>query len=287
MIDQNTQPKATRLFAFLDLDHPAVAWAVMRGQFVSADSAPGSIPGIVSFMVAAMIRHQSVSRLLNEEIIEQVRRVGFPHCASRIRGMYFFASRSEAEARIGDKDWPSYFIEDNLLELELSHSSSLTKVDANWITYAPTDGDGLILRHDVQWIESYWSGEVFREVPIWEIIVQGVAVVVDIEKRRRCRDFVGKEFPKSTPFIEMSRLASEVGSHGGLIVPFLRHLSDEVYELCYLLREAEFKNSEVIDKIREHPDAGKLPMLWHETDTVKVPDFRPYGFTFRRSPLNP
>jgi hypothetical protein len=31
--------QSTRVFCFLDLEHPAVAWAVMRGMLVSADYA--------------------------------------------------------------------------------------------------------------------------------------------------------------------------------------------------------------------------------------------------------
>jgi len=52
-----------RVFAFLDLEHPAVAWAAMRGMMVSADYA--STPpaqGFISFMQAGMVETLDLSR---------------------------------------------------------------------------------------------------------------------------------------------------------------------------------------------------------------------------------
>src|ERR1700730_6546084 len=108
------------VFAFLNLEHPPVAWAVMRGMMVSADHAsPSANQGFISFMQAGMIEHQNNARIFNESIIEGIRNVSFANRVSRIRGLYFFPSRAEAEARIGDRDWPRFFSAQNLLELEL------------------------------------------------------------------------------------------------------------------------------------------------------------------------
>ena len=60
-IRQHTHPLAERIwdmqvFAFLNLEHPAVAWAVMRGMVVSADRTyQQPHPGFISFMLAGMI----------------------------------------------------------------------------------------------------------------------------------------------------------------------------------------------------------------------------------------
>jgi hypothetical protein len=111
---------------------------------VSTDRVYPSDPrSFISFMLAEIIRCQSNSRLLNEFVIERVRASHFPDKVSRLRGLYFFSSRREAEARIGDRDWPPFFRTENLIELEL-HPTTVTKVDSDWITHAPREPDGLL-----------------------------------------------------------------------------------------------------------------------------------------------
>jgi hypothetical protein len=102
--------QSIRVFCFLDLEHPAVAWAVMRGVTVSADyaSTPPN-PGFVSFMQAGMVETLNNRRIFNEFLIDRVRISLFAHQVSRMRGMFFFRSRGEAEARIGDPARPLYF----------------------------------------------------------------------------------------------------------------------------------------------------------------------------------
>ena len=110
--------QAVRVFCFLDLKHPAVAWAIMRGMMVSGDYAATPLnPGFISFMQAGMVETLNNRRIFNEDLIERVRSTFFAHQVSRARGMFFFRSRNDAEARIGDKNWPPYFKSANLLEL--------------------------------------------------------------------------------------------------------------------------------------------------------------------------
>jgi hypothetical protein len=211
-----------RVFAFLDLDHPPVAWAVMRGMMVSADQALQlGYPGFISFMLAGMIRCQNNPRIFNESILERSRKEKFPRSVSRIKGMYFFQTKAEAKAIIGDKEWPPYFIENKLLELELTLAKESTLVDANWITHAPRHCDGRIALEQSNWIERYWNGEAFNDQPIWELIANGVAVVLDEEVRRKNFDYIKQTFPESHIPILMARLASETGSFGGLVTPYL------------------------------------------------------------------
>ena len=78
-----------RVYAFLDLNHPPVAWAVMRGALVSSDQVPDATSQFISFMLAGMIHAQNNQRLFNELLIEKVRIDLFDHQVSRLRGMYF------------------------------------------------------------------------------------------------------------------------------------------------------------------------------------------------------
>ncbi len=274
--------QSLRVFAFLDLDHPPVAWAVMRGMMVSADyaSSPPD-PGFISFMQAGMIEHQNNARIFNESMIEAVRSAGFANKTSRMRGMYFFPSRAEAEARTGDPEWPPYFRPENLLELELHCDADPTVADSNWITFAPRGPDGRIPTGDPDWIGRYWRGEAFNSQPVWEIIASGMAIVFDTQVRRRCFEFLKTAFPDSHIPILMARLAGEAGTRGGLIMPFLSREDDRHMRLIYLSSDAEFHDPAVIRAIAAHPDSTFLGRLMSENEEWKIPDFRPWSRRFQ------
>lgn len=269
-------------FAFLDLEHPPVAWAVMRGLLVSVkDVSPIESKGFVSFMLAGMIENENNRRMFNEFVIEWIRATNFPKNVSRLQGMYFFRTRAEAEARIGDERWPSYFRYENLLEVELHLLEPPTVVDANWITFAPRERDGRIRKGDLNWITRYWNGEPYNDAPVWELICNGTAVVPDTDVRRRCFARVKEVFPHAHIPVLMARLAGEAGSRGGLITPFLLREDEEFIRLGYVWSNAEFSDPEVIAKIAEHPDSGYLGRLMFENETWASPDFRRWGRLIR------
>jgi len=232
-------------------------------------------------MQAGMTEHQSNARIFNEAIIESVRATRFANQVSRMRGLYFFRSRAVAEERIGDPAWPGYFQAENLLELELQARGATTTVDANWITFAPVGADGRIRTDDVNWIARYWAGDPYNESSVWELLANGVALILDTEVRRRCCDYVKTVFPHSDPPILMARLASEAGTRGGLITPFLLREDDEHVRLGYIWSDAEFHDPEVIAKIAAHPDAGLLRRLMNENREWQRPDFRPWGRVYQ------
>lgn len=270
------------VFAFLDTDNPVVAWAVQRGVLVSSGFAsPEKTVGFASMMLGRMIAYQNAARLFNEMVIEQVRDQRFSHQISRLKGMYFFASRDEAERRIGDRRWPGFFRQSNLVELRLWSFSSPTVVDADWITHAPLSDGYKLDTNDLSWIERYWNGEPRGSAPTWEVIAEGVAVILDEGLRRRCYDFTRESFPGAEIPLLMSRLASEAGTLGGVIAPFLLRTGPDVISLRYVMRDAEFHNQQVIERMAEHPDSGHLWQLMRENETWKMPDFREWGGEFQ------
>jgi len=216
-----------RVFAFLDVEHPPVAWAVMRGILVSVDRAPGPTRSFASYMLAGLIQNQSNWRMNNETIIEYVRGQRFPAKVSRLRGIYFFEHRDQAQKAIAQK-WGGHFELNNLVELELYPDGDVTRVDANWITDAPRGDHGHLDTTDLTWINNYWNGDYKGSDPTWEIIAVGEATILTTAARERAYEVVKQEFPKSWEFVEMSRLASEVGSHGGLIAPLLQNLGKAI-----------------------------------------------------------
>ncbi len=252
----------------------------MRGMLVSNSHASTS-SGFISFMQAGMILAGDNRRLYNETIIEIFRARYFPGSVSRMQGIYFFETKAEAESRIGDNNWPPYFTSENLLELELFTDKPLTKADANWITFAKFDlSTGQILLNDLSWIFDYWSGLPNKHGSVWEILANGVALVLDPAVRRHCETQLEKLFPQSHIPILMARLASESGTRGGQIHPFLLRQNEETVMLQYLSSDAEFHDKDAIEAISMHPDSGRLMWLISQHETWNMPDFRPWGRLF-------
>jgi len=231
-------------------------------------------------MQAGMVETLNNRRIFNEFLIERVRRSFFAHQVSRMRGMFFFRSRTEAEARINDPAWPPYFEPKNLIELELCYNEPHADVDANWITFAPLAQDGRITLDDLRWVREYWAGEKYNAHPVWERLAKGVALVLDERVRRQCYHYVREIFPASHIPILMARLASEAGTRGGLTAPFLLREDEKRVRLVYLLSDAEFHDPEAIAAIKEHPDSGALGRMMADNETWKAPDFRPWGRGF-------
>jgi hypothetical protein len=269
-----------RVFAFLDRKFTPAVWAVMRGLLISTEHVhPTDARSFVSFMLAGMIISQNNSRLYNEYIIEHVRASLFTDCVSRLRWLYVFNSRAHAESRIGDREWPPYFRSENLLELELD-ATAVTKVDSDWITKAPRGSDGRVDLNQIDWISKYWRGEPRTATPTWELIAQGVAVVLDEKVRRECWDLVITSFPYAEISALMARLAGEAGTRGGHIHPFLLRKNESEVMLEYLVSDSEFHDPIVIQKIASHPDSRRLGMAGESTTNMATAGFSSVGMLF-------
>jgi len=170
-----------KVYAYLNIDHPIVAWGAYRGVLVSANAEhqPPNCP--VSMMFAGIISHQNNARLSNELIIEKYRQQYFPSLPSRLSGMYFFESESDANLV---NDWGEHFSPEYLAEIELYPTSKVSRHDSNWVTFALLDTKGHLI--DKSWIHNYWSGLEYPEkIPVWELIAHGRAVICGTRLREK------------------------------------------------------------------------------------------------------
>ena len=179
-----------------------------------------------------------------------------------------------------------HFQLDNLVELELYSQGDPTRVDANWITYAPRLESGRLDLSSSSWIRQYWTGQPYNDRPTWELIASGEALVLTTSTRARAYEVVKVEFPKSWEFIEMSRLATEIGAlDAGLTTPFIQRIADNRFRLDYILFDNAFKDKSVVDKMTTHPDWSRLAEYARaniEKDLI-LPDFRPWCQEFKVS----
>ena len=264
-------------YAYLDIDHPMVAWEVYRGVIVS-QAAHEVNPGPVSLMFAGLMHARNVARFNNELTIERVRAHSFPEQVSRLEAIYLFEKRDEAMAA---EIWGAHFTPENLASLGVRPQSPVCKVDANWITYAPTDAYGYLLDNDLAWIERYWSGIAFNNTPVWELLCHGRAHVLSKNVRQRAYDKLMVNTPQVRETLEISRLAAFVDSDLGHVTPWLTKAEENRYVLDYYMNFEDAKNTEVLRQMVDPavPRNWKdLPAGWDGKFTV--PDLREYGIEF-------
>lgn len=262
-------------YAFVDVDHPVVAWAAYRGVLVSANAAypPPQCP--ISMMFAGIVLNQNNVRLHNELVIEKYRQLYFTNHNSRLTSMYFFEDLCSARQAY---EWGEHFSPEYLGEFELYPSNPISRLDSNWITYAPLRQDRKILDED--WINEYWSGKPFPgKNPLWELIVQGRGVLLGTELRERAYTTVSTRFPKSVSILEVSRIAAIVGSDLGQISAWTVQKDDSV-NLSFFLDMRDADNPEVLERVllydgpRNHKDLAVGGVHF------RVPDLREFSCQF-------
>src|SRR5437867_2483042 len=270
-------------FGYLNVDHPVVAWGVYRGVLVSVEaigSSPNQQAQPVSMMFAGMIQHQNNARLQNELLIEAVRVRRYAHQVSRLSGMYFFTDLAEARAA---EAWGGHFRAENLAELAVRPLGHTTRVDSNWITYAPRDSTGRLDKQDLSWIDRYWGGEWYRERPVWETIVHGRATVLGIRLRQRGYLIIVKQFPAALDMLEVARLAAEVDADLGQATAFIRRTTVDRYRLDYFLDMREAEDPQILERLATYRGPRNFRDLQFDKDVFGLPDFRPFSGEFTLS----
>ncbi|HVS27480.1 MAG TPA: hypothetical protein VHE58_09345 [Burkholderiales bacterium] len=264
-------------FAYLNVDHQVVAWGVYRGVLVSAQAAgtPPKCP--VSVMFAGIVQSQNNARFQNELLIDAVRAQRYPQQMSRLAGMYFLEDLAQADKATA---WGGHFRQENIVELEVHPVGIPARVDSNWITYAKVDGDGRLDQTDLSWVERYWSGQPFRNPPVWETIVHGRAVVFGTGLRKRAYDVIANAFPNALDMLEISRLAAAVGSDLGQTAAWVTQMNPTTFRLAYYLDMREANDPEFLKRLAAHDGPKNVRDLAPGKETFGVPDFRSYGCEF-------
>lgn len=267
-------------FAFLDIEHPVVAWGVYRGVLVSALASGTPPEGPVSMMFAGIIQQQNNARLHNELLIEKVRARSYRSQVSRLAGMYFFTDANHAETATA---WGRHFCRDNLAELEVHPIGSTTKVDANWITYAQVDSTGRLNPDATAWIETYWAGEAFSDSPVWETIAHGRAIIFGTELRQRAYNLTAAAFPNALDTLEVARIAAAADSDLGQSTAWITRPEPDRLRLAYYLDMRDADNPEFLKRLAAHDGPRNIRDLAPGKETFGLPDFRPYGCEFTMS----
>ena len=264
-------------FACIDISQPFVAWATYRGVLVAASRVREYPNCAISLMLAGMLKHKNSIRLNNELAIERIRQKRYSNKISRLVGMYLFESRKALEKAC---EWGGdHFKKEYMAEIGILSGSIYSRHDSNWITYAPVDDRSGLLK-SINWCEQYWSGEPYPDKePVWEIILDGRAVVNGTDLRNSAYIKIKSEFPECLSILEVGRIAATLNSNLGQIFAWLQHSSEKTLSLCYYLDMEDAKNPEFLKRIKNYKGGKNYEDLAIGGDKFTVPDFQKFGET--------
>jgi len=200
-----------RVFAFFDVSNPLVAWLVYRAEIVSARDAHETALSFWTTRYLASVRAGGprADRYRTEVALDEVRHREYPGAVPRLGGFYVFPD--EESALRASRVWGGGFRRENLAELGLRPDARISRYDSEWITHR-LDSEG-----DLGWADDYFAGNQLGDEPIWEIVVDGRALILGTD----LRETVKAAWPASLPLLELARVAVELESDLGLITPFL------------------------------------------------------------------
>ncbi|WP_332055692.1 hypothetical protein [Reyranella sp.] len=195
---------------------------------------------------------------------------------------------SAKRAAIDWHDGQNHFQERFLAELGLAEASpQRTRHDANWITRAKQKEKGAWA--DLDWIPRYWASEPYPDGdPIWETFVMGRMYVFGTDLPRRAYDLIKKHMPHTLSLLELSRIATWVGSDMGTISAHFRDVGD-CYRVDYAMDMRDAENEEVIERIRrfigsDNPvNRADLDPHFRVGRLGVMPDMRAFGFNVVKS----
>jgi hypothetical protein len=260
-----------KLYAYLNVDDPWIAWLAYRGQMVSARTAADRVLSVwhAKYLFDACGAASRLAYFERELEIERVRAARFPHAVPRLSGLYFFGDVDTAQ-RAGRR-WDGSFREEHLAEIAITQVAAVSKFDSEWITAEPASpGDG--------WIIDYLGSRPRGPWPLWEMLVEGRGVIVGTAVRQRAYETVKRAWPRSLGLLELSRVAVEIGSDLGLITPILT-AADGVIDVRLYLNFRDAEDQAFLDRLG-HFNGPKNTRDLNPGGDLVVPDLRQYVARF-------
>lgn len=261
-----------KAFAFLNVDIPWIAWLGYRGEMVSSQASnTQALSAWHAFhLIDAARSGQRAAYYRMETALESIRRTSFPAKVSRLSGLYLF--EDEASARAAGRRWDGRtFREEHLAEIEIVDNPAVSRYDSEWITKNARSIDS-------SWMSSYLSGSPMGARPLWEFLVEGRGFVLGTRVRERAYDTVKRKWPRSLALLELSRVAVELNSDLGLILPFLTLESGRRW-LTFRLSFPDAKDPSFLDRFAKYDGPKNTADLNASADLV-LPDLSEYFVEF-------
>lgn len=260
------------LYVALKLDDPTVAWEVYRGNMISCESIKNRTFQPISFWYVKYLKQclRVAPTSINETLLERVRESEFPEETSRLKGLYFFENKDDAQKILAFWGMENH----TLIEAYYEHVTKVTRVDSKWIT------NYLSKVSDTKWMRKYWSGEPYNAEPHWELLVKGKLVITDSNAIEKSYETVKRLWPRSLPLLELSRISALIGSELGHCAPIILKLSENNFGLRYIINMEDAKNDEFLERLKGYMTLNNIPPLVRSDTELVTPDLRKADFDF-------
>ena len=267
-----------KLFAYLNLDHPMIAWEVAIGRLQSVGGKTADRFGVSLWaysLLESYVHNQQPKRFANELRLEHIRTRNYPDCVSRLHGLYFF--KSEQDARVALDRWGMPQRKQYISAVQFV-PSALTEVDSEWITFNLGSND------NPEWMNEYWNGKAAGERPLAEILATGSGIVLNKDLRIEAYKRIYDLWPTSTPLLAAACCGFDRChlNNVALVKPGLVSKGNAIQGNYYIYRkEFDERQTDIVAAVEDCKRAGECPPIVMPTDQSKIftlPDLRSYSF---------
>lgn len=272
-MEDSQQTRWRTATVYLNVSDPLVAWLVYRGEIVScAQAHERSLSFWFTRYLAAEASAQRRRQVFRQELIlEELRAQQYPDAVSRLTGFYVFADEPSAQA--ANQRW-GFLRPDFLVEVALRPGSRTSRHDAEWITHYLGDAGAR------DWMSAYLRGDQSGSDPIWELLVDGRALVLGTELREAAYETVKAKWPTSLPLLELSRVAADLDSDLGLISAISRVDGDHI-SVDYAVNFVDATNPAFLTRLENFEGPKDTEDLGPQSGLI-VPDLRDRGLELGR-----
>ena len=205
--------KKLKLWCYLNIENPLVAWEVAIGRIASLEALP-SLQGQERRWFLTQWQYSRLKNafcneptkkipLINEFRIESVRHRFYNHKVSRLRGSFFFKSEGDAKNIVKYYGWTG-FNPNYLSEVEEYYKTDEDRAyyDSTWFTMTASD---IMSVEDIKCYLSnttYWGKDTN---PATEVLVYGLGFVINEDLIQKAYNNVKATNPDSLCFVDSAR----------------------------------------------------------------------------------
>ncbi|WP_158116602.1 hypothetical protein [Vibrio cincinnatiensis] len=249
------------LYAYVNIEHPMVAWEVAIGRIKSICDGQDSNFGVSLWfysLIQKYIQSPNSKRVVNEFKLEKIRQLHFPNQVSRLRGVYFFESREMANVAL-DR-WGLSHHKKYVTEIYFS-GNNYSYVDSEWITdYLDSE--------DEEWMHKYWRGETLGVKPLTEVLASGIGIIQDNELRTKAYEKIISQWPTTSILLNacIAGFAERKMEQIGQAIPAIVNESGILKGNYYInMNDFDSRENEIVEALREARSKG-MNLAWIAPD---------------------
>ncbi|MDR9741122.1 hypothetical protein [Proteus terrae] len=285
--------KKLKLWCYLNIENPLVAWEVAIGRIASAEALP-SFQGKEKRWFLTQWQYSRLKNafyndpakevpLINEFRIESIRHQLYKDKVSRLRGCFFFKNKEDAINIVNYYGWNG-FNPNHLSEVEVYYKTDndISYYDSTWFTMKASD---IMATED---IKSYLANENYWGIhghPATEVLVYGLGFILNKELIRKAYNIVKQTHPNSMCFVDSARIMLDLCK----MTIDRGQPNWELYEAGFACSLNTYQNGnehcEVIYIMRDEPFRKYGILQNGYPNKISTPDFKNLNYAYPKKDL--